>query len=118
MAPKLNPKTEHYEFMGPPGALFVTVAVPLTTYALFFGCSEAAGGCPPSFWTLPPRFIETISDPQWWFSLFELRPLLIYLAWYAYCVTAWKFLPGAWVGGVQMRDGNKKLYKINGMCAF
>ena len=29
----------HYEFLGPPGALFIMLAVPLLVYALYFLCS-------------------------------------------------------------------------------
>lgn len=118
MASKLNPKTEHYEFMGPPGALFVTVSVPFITYALFFFCSDSSAGCPPSLWVAPPRLMEAVSDLKWWLSLFELRPLLVYLAWYAYCVAAWKFLPGAWVEGAPMRNGDRKKYKVNAFSTF
>jgi len=118
MASNLNPKTTHYEFMGPPGALFVTLAVPLTTYSLYFLCNDSSGGCLPSLWAIPPRFFGAVKDQNWWFGLFELRPTALYLAWYLYCVAAWVFLPGAWVEGVQMRDGNKKSYKVNAFSTF
>jgi hypothetical protein len=115
MASKLNPRTEHYEFMGPPGALFVTVSAPLMTYALFVLCSDSSGGHPPS---LPQRFVAVLSDPNWWKEVFEFRPLFVYLAWYAYCVLAWYLLPGTWIEGAQMRNGRKKIYKMNGEVAL
>jgi Delta14-sterol reductase len=115
MTSKLNPKTAHHEFMGPPGALLVTFSVPLTTYALFFFCNDASGGCPPSLWTALPRFLEALADMKFWKGLFEIRPTLVYLAWYAFCVAAWMLLPGAWIEGVQLRNGERKAYKVNGM---
>ncbi|KAG6369448.1 ERG4/ERG24 ergosterol biosynthesis protein [Boletus reticuloceps] len=115
---QLNPRTTTYEFMGPPGALLVTVGVPLMTYLLYFGCSESAGACPPSYVFSPSllaaRVQETITDRQWWASLWDTEAALIYLAWYAFCVVAWAILPGDWVEGLTMRNGQKKKYKING----
>lgn len=108
----LNPRTTHYEFLGPPGALLVTVFVPITAYALYFGCSETSGGCPPRI--SYPAVIDTLSDPSFWKSLWDTQAALIYLGWYAFCVLAWAILPGDWVEGSQLRDGGKKLYKING----
>lgn len=112
----LNPKTTHYEFLGPPGAFAISFGVPFITYALYFGCSEAAGGCPPSLSldTLSQRVIAAVSDPAWWKSLWDTEAALIYLAWYAFCVVAWAILPGDTVEGTTLRNGGKIKYKING----
>lgn len=114
----LNPRTTTYEFMGPPGAFLITVGVPIMTYLLYFGCSEAAGACPPSY-VLSPSLLaahvqESITNKQWWASLWDTEATLIYLAWYAFCVVAWAVLPGDWIEGVTMRNGQTKKYKING----
>ena len=114
----LNPRTTTYEFMGPPGAFFISVGVPMMTYLLYFGCSESAGACPPSH-VLSPSLLaahlqESLTSKQWWASLWDTEATLIYLAWYAFCVVAWAVLPGDWVEGVTMRNGQKKEYKING----
>jgi hypothetical protein len=114
MASTLNPRTTAYEFFGPSGALFITVTVPLVTYALYFGCSEQAGGCPPALNTLPPDLFARLSTRDWWFSLWDAQATAIYFAWYAFCVAAWYVLPGDWIEGVQMRNGQTKRYKING----
>lgn len=118
MAPKpsstLNPRTTHYEFLGPPGALFVTVTVPLLSYALYFGCSEEFGGCPPPLATIPPLLSQALSTPSSWKALWDTQATLLYLAWYAFCIVAWYVLPGDWVEGVTLRTGEKKKYKING----
>jgi Delta14-sterol reductase len=109
----LNPRTTSYEFLGPPGALFVTLAVPFFSYALYFGCSEGTG-CPPNLQTIPDRFVVAVSDPAWWKGLWDTQAALIYLAWYMFCVVAWAVLPGDHVEGTTMRNGEKKKYKING----
>jgi hypothetical protein len=118
----LNPRTTTYEFMGPPGALLITIGVPIMTYLLYFGCSESAGGCPPSYVLTPSllldRVKQAVSDKQWWMGLWDTEAALIYLAWYAFCVAAWAILPGDWVEGVTMRNGQKKKYKINAFSTF
>jgi delta14-sterol reductase len=112
----MNPRSKHYEFMGPPGAFFVTTVVPFVTYALYFACSEQAGGCPPKPWTvLLPRLGNAVTDSNWWLSLWDTQAFVMYLGWYAFCVVAWAVLPGDWVEGVELRSGGKKQYKINGM---
>ena len=111
-ASDLNPRTKHYEFLGPPGALAISIGVPTMTYALYFGCSEQTGGCPPPIDT--GVVIDTLSDPSWWKSLWDTEATIAYLAWYAFTVVAWFILPGDWVEGIPMRNGQTKKYKING----
>ena len=108
----LNPRTTSYEFLGPPGALLITLGVPITTYALYFGCSEHSGGCPPAF--VPSRVSLALSDPTWWKGLWDTQASIMYLGWYAFCLAAWAILPGDRVEGTTLRTGGKKTYKING----
>ncbi|GJJ15769.1 hypothetical protein Clacol_010047 [Clathrus columnatus] len=115
---KLNPRTQHYEFGGPFGAAFVTLSVPITTYALYFGCSETSGGCPPPLSDIPIYFINAITSLDWWKSLWDTEAFLAYLAWYTFTVVAWYVLPGDWIEGVPLRDGTKKKYKINAFSTF
>lgn len=117
---ELNPRTTSYEFLGPPGALFVTFATPLITYALYFGCSELSGGCPPklALASIPDHISLALSDPAWWKGLWDTQAALIYLGWYAFCVVAWAVLPGDYVEGAPLRTGEKKMYKINGRPAL
>ncbi|EMD40017.1 hypothetical protein CERSUDRAFT_81323 [Gelatoporia subvermispora B] len=112
----LNPRTKGYEFFGPPGALFVTLSVPITTYALYFGCAEDTGGCPPPIST--PAIVNALSNLDFYKSLWDTQAALMYLAWYTFCIVAWFVLPGDWVEGVQLRSGGKKKYKINAFSTF
>ncbi|ESK94667.1 c-14 sterol reductase [Moniliophthora roreri MCA 2997] len=115
----LNPRTTSYEFLGPPGALFITLAVPLTIYGLYFGCSEETGGCPPpNFSTYPDRITLALSNPTFWKGLWDSKATAIYFGWYAFCVAAWAVLPGAEIEGTTMRTGEKKRYKINALSTF
>jgi hypothetical protein len=112
----LNPHTTYYEFLGPLDAVVICLGVPITTYALYFSCSQQYGGCPP---TLDPvRIYFTLSDPAWWKKLWDTQATLMCLAWYAFCVVAWAVLPGDCVAGTTLRTGEKKHYKINGTISF
>lgn len=117
-ANELNPRTTKYEFLGPPGALAITLGVPFLIYALYFSCSEAAGGCPPPTPVLLDRLTAAVTDLNWWKSLWDTEAALMYLAWYAFCVVTWAILPGDWIEGVTMRTGEKKKYKINAFSTF
>ncbi|KAL0572203.1 erg24, C-14 sterol reductase [Marasmius crinis-equi] len=116
---ELNPRTTSYEFLGPPGAALISIGVPALTYALYFGCSEQTGGCPPpNLSTIPERVAAAVTDLNWWASLWDTQATLIYLGWYAFCVVAWAILPAAEVEGTKMRTGETKKYKINAFSTF
>jgi hypothetical protein len=111
---QINPRTTHYEFLGPPGTFALIFLVPVIVYALYFGCSEATGGCPPHALTLLDDISRAVQSPAWWKSLWDTEATLMYCAWYTFCVITWFILPGDWVEGVNLRTGGKKKYKING----
>src|ERR1700742_2764463 len=115
---ELNPRTKHYEFLGPPGAALITIAVPSTIYALYFLCSESNSCRTPVLSDIPLRLQLALSNPDWWESLWDTNAALIYLGWYAFCLLAWAILPGEYVQGTALRTGEKKIYKINGSRAF
>lgn len=104
----LNPKTTEYEFLGAPGALFVSLSCPLIVFALIFLCNEK--GCPPQdISTWKQQFPTTLSEfvdwkaIKWYFSFQTALALL------------WLVLPGRWVQGRPLRDGTVLEYKTNGM---
>ncbi|KIY67847.1 ERG4/ERG24 ergosterol biosynthesis protein [Cylindrobasidium torrendii FP15055 ss-10] len=107
----LNPRTTKYEFYGPPGALFVTVATPFFTYLLYFSCSEETGGCPPEVDL--EHVLGALKDPHFYLNLWDAEAAKWYFAWFAFCVAAWAILPARVVEGTLMRDGLKKKYKTN-----
>jgi Ergosterol biosynthesis ERG4/ERG24 family len=111
----LNPRTTSYEFLGPPGATLVSLGVPFLIYALYFGCNESSGGCPPTpLASIPDRILLAIKDTDWLKTLWDQEAAVVYAGWYAFCLLSWAILPGDWVEGTTMRTGEKKSYKING----
>lgn len=51
---------------------------------------------------------------EWWQSLWSWRVTAVYGAWYTWTVLCWLILPGEVIEGVQLRDGSKLKYKMNG----
>jgi delta14-sterol reductase len=111
---ELNPKSSPTEFLGPWGTLAVTLLTPLFCNLLFIGCNERTG-CPPSWNRSEGRFefsrydFDLLVD-----KLFDGKAFLVYIGWYTYMVLCWAYIPGDWVEGTLMRNGNKQMYKING----
>lgn len=89
---QINPKTTHFEFLGPIGAFGVTVGTPATTYFLYYFLDPSSGG-PIITWTA----------------------FLIYFNWFSALVFLWFVLPGEYVSGSQLRTGAVLKYKINGL---
>ncbi|KAF6757146.1 C-14 sterol reductase [Ephemerocybe angulata] len=117
---ELNPRTMKYEFLGPPGAFVISIVVPIVLYALYFGCSEASGGHPPSLSlaSLRENVGSAVGSVEWWRSLWDWDASLAYLGWYAFCVASWAVLPGKWVEGTTLRTGEKLKYKVNALPTF
>lgn len=111
---ELNPKSHADEFMGPIGALGVTVTTPLIAYLLFYGCKEGSG-CPPrpEYWDLSGESFGKVLNRD----VLDVKAWAVYGAWYAFTVACWYLLPGDWVEGTLLRDGTRRLYKINGELA-
>lgn len=99
--------------MGPPGALGITIATTFFSYFFALGCSDQ--GCPPlpidSFFRYG---LTKYTSLDGLLSLFDLQAAILYASWYAFTVVCWLLLPGKWVPGITLRNGDVLLYKING----
>jgi hypothetical protein len=110
----LNPRTEYYAFLGPPGTFFISIAVVFFTYVFSYACSEKAGGCPRSYYELPSLFVDTVTDPEWWKAQWDFEGFMVYFGWYVFTIVCWAVLPGDWAEGLPTRTGERIKYKING----
>jgi hypothetical protein len=107
------PRTTSYEFLGPPGAFLISTLCPFFAYFFAMGCDER--GCPPLPFTLFVRNgLKQAQTAEFWSSLLDMQGVNAYIAWYAFCVICWAVLPGRWLEGGVMRNGEKLWYKING----
>ncbi|KAG8702026.1 erg24, C-14 sterol reductase [Ceratobasidium sp. 394] len=105
-----NPKTTYFEFFGPPGVGFISVAAPLTIYGLNHACSQASGESIVSLRAL----IASMSELNGRTSLFDAKAFIAYFGFYAFTVVAWYFLAGKWIEGTELRAGGRLKYKMNG----
>ncbi|CAG8497788.1 11748_t:CDS:2, partial [Ambispora leptoticha] len=115
----LNPRTTEYEFLGPIGASLMIVVLPGILYLLHLGCTPE--GCPSRELInnlLTPSYFISLFTLDKFFRLFDLHAFLIYVVYLLYLVVSWYLLPGRWVQGTTLRDGNKLLYKANGFKSF
>ncbi|RDX53389.1 ERG4/ERG24 ergosterol biosynthesis protein [Lentinus brumalis] len=113
---ELNPRTTQYEFLGPPGALAICIGTPVVMYAMYFGCSEEYGGCsPPVDWA---AVAGALTSWRWWRGLWDTQAASLYLAYYGFVVVSWYLLPGKFVQGLPMRNGQVKTYKVNAFASM
>ena len=103
---ELNPKTKEFEFLGPPGALFVSISCPLIVFGLIFLCND--DGC-------PPRDFSTWKDqfPSSWTEFIDWQAIKWYFSFNVALALLWAILPGRWAQGRPLRDGTTLEYKCN-----
>lgn len=53
-------------------------------------------------------------DAKWWESLWSWEATAVYFAWYMWTVACWMALPGKEVEGVELRNGKRLTYTMNG----
>ena len=106
----LNPRTTHYEFFGPIGALTMTFGLPLVVLGLYVLCNGDSCSLDPSSLTL--NRLPSL-DVLW-------HPLTfpIILCWVAFHAIVYLSPLGFVAMGTKLRDGSRLKYKINGIHAF
>ncbi len=112
----LNPVTTKTDFGGPAGSFILIVFLPLVTLFLHLACNESyvANGFTIDIGLLKTVFKEKISD-NWASLLFNSDCWKFYLAWFFTLVFLDVMVPGKDVTGVELRDGTKLKYTINGL---
>ncbi|PVU86212.1 hypothetical protein BB560_006792 [Smittium megazygosporum] len=110
-----NPKTTVYEFFGPLGVSLIMPGMVFMVLLSLIECNSSH--CSPF---IPNRNIltEWSNDISSLFTntLFVDRaPIYAYIGWIAWLAALYVVLPGKMASGVQLRDGNKLQYPINGL---
>lgn len=105
----LNPVTTHYEFLGVPGAVAISVGLPLLIVA-FHGLANENYHLvgvdlqlDAVLASLDPR--DIFLNPTTW---------AVYLAWFFGLAALGELLPGTNLVGMPLRDGTTLPYKVNG----
>ncbi|ODV96856.1 hypothetical protein PACTADRAFT_1442 [Pachysolen tannophilus NRRL Y-2460] len=112
----LNPITIEKDFGGPIGAAFLTIFLPLTTIFLHLCCNEKylAQGLSLEFNKVKDLFYDEVIV-NFKENFFNERIWLVYCSWFFILVFLDFILPGKHLKGVELRDGTKLSYKINGL---
>ena len=108
--------TTKTDFGGPAGSFVLIVFLPLVTLFLHLACNESyvANGFTIDIGLLKTVFKEKISD-NWASLFFNSDCWKFYLAWFFTLVFLDVMVPGKDVTGVELRDGTKLKYTINGL---
>ena len=102
----MNPRTKHYEFMGPVGTLFMMAGLPGMVVALYVFCNGTS--CSLSEWPSPPTLA------QLWHPL--AFPVVV--AWFLFHMLVYLSPLGRTVSGSRLRDSTSLQYKINGLYGY
>ncbi|CAO0797012.1 unnamed protein product [Mucor circinelloides] len=114
---ELNPKTKHYEFGGPIGAVGMVVLLPILV--LFFAtCCDSTGYPAKAFrddWRsalaskLSVDFLKSLWDPY---------AFIVYVGYVAILAVFYVILPGDHIPGTVLRNGGRHKYRMNGFASF
>ncbi|XP_072345530.1 delta(14)-sterol reductase TM7SF2 [Scyliorhinus torazame] len=108
MADKFEmPRTTVLEFGGPLGALFLPVLLPCTVIYLLLACRTEGA----SVWSLP----SPLPAPS---ELWDLDACLLVLGWFGLQAVLGLLPSGKVTQGMQLRDGTRLSYRINGLHSF
>jgi len=108
----LNPRTTHFEFGGPLGALAVVVFLPVLVFVLAIGCDSSYCLGPDG----PSGLLERL--PVLARRAFSAEAMAVILCWIGLQIALAIALPGPWVSGAKLRTGATLAYKINGHLSF
>ncbi|KAG0746996.1 hypothetical protein G6F57_000432 [Rhizopus arrhizus] len=114
---ELNPKTQHYEFLGPIGAFGMTFALPILV--LFFAsCCDSTGYPSQHLFADWKGYLQSKLTLDYLVSVFSLQDLLIYCGFVGMLALFYFILPGDNIPGTLLRDGTRLKYKMNGFSSF
>lgn len=110
---ELNPKTTHYEFGGPIGALAMVLVLPVLV--LFFAtCCDSTGYPAQEFRDDWKAALLSKLNKEFLFSLYDPLAFAIYVGFVFMLALFYVILPGDLIPGTKVRDGSKFKYKMNG----
>ena len=110
----------HFEFGGPLGAIAMLIFLPVTVFALYFGCN--ADQC-VSLNPLSTSFLHVSKNPFaghtltsfFYKYLYSPEAIVLYLAWFALHIVLYFILPCKTADGVALdAKGTKLKYPLNG----
>ncbi|XP_042529386.1 delta(14)-sterol reductase LBR [Dipodomys spectabilis] len=102
-----NPQRKDLEFGGVPGALLITLGLPVFLFLLLLMCEQQD----PSLLSFPPPLPA-------WADVWETRVCGVYLLWFLVQALFYLLPVGKVVEGTPLVDGRRLKYRLNGFYAF
>lgn len=111
----IQPKTLHFEFFGPHGAIFTLLGLPFVVVSLFHFCHESSCTL-ESIWIKPEEFVIKLQNIEYW----NERAMAIYVGWILLHFVLAAIVPGKTVQGSPLPtpSAERLNYKINGFWVF
>lgn len=111
---KLNPKTVHREFSGVPGALAIATFLPLIIVLFYYLCNEqySVRGITVELGKVKSQLPSNVHELLQ--LCFDKNCWLAYTAWFSILAVLDIYAPGKDIPGVELRDGTRLMYRING----
>ncbi|KAF2503108.1 ERG4/ERG24 ergosterol biosynthesis protein [Lophium mytilinum] len=105
-----------YEFFGPPGALAVSLGLPLVCYVLAFSCNGVSGCPAPALLHPSTLTLETLKQQVAWpgvSGLLNTKTVFATLGYYLLNLTLYALLPASEVDGTELVSGGRLKYRFN-----
>lgn len=108
----LNPLTTEFEFVGPyVGPVGIILGLPILTWAYSYFCNAKGWPTPDALSSLQNLSWELVA------SSWDSKVFLVYTAYWLLQALLYLVVPCQVVQGVQLRDGSRLKYPLNGACA-
>ncbi|KAJ2501880.1 erg24, C-14 sterol reductase [Coemansia sp. RSA 1972] len=114
-AQTLNPRTVHREFFGAPGALAVMTGTVSVVFVWYFSCNPQVGCQLPATHEQWSHILQGVANYHEYLSP---AALVAYTVWWAWLAFLYFVLPASVIQGVELRDGSRLKYPINGLSSF
>ncbi|KAJ2665870.1 erg24, C-14 sterol reductase [Coemansia sp. RSA 1199] len=114
-AQTLNPRTVHREFFGAPGALAVMTGTVSVVFVWYFSCNPHVGCRLP---TTHEQWSHILRGAFNYHDYLSSTALAAYTMWWTWLAFLYFVLPASVIQGVELRDGSRLKYPINGLSSF
>ncbi|PIA19199.1 ERG4/ERG24 ergosterol biosynthesis protein [Coemansia reversa NRRL 1564] len=111
----LNPVTVHREFFGVPGAVTVMTVTVSVVYIWYFSCNPEAGCQLP---LTGARWKHIFAASTNYRAYLFLDAIIYYALWWSWLAMLYFVIPCPVVQGVELRNGRRLQYPINGLSSF
>ncbi|KAJ2393315.1 erg24, C-14 sterol reductase, partial [Coemansia sp. RSA 2559] len=111
----LNPRTEHREFFGAPGSVFVMATTVAVVNIWYFSCNAETGCHLPTTRSQWTRILGGIADYNAYLST---TAITYYVLWWTWLAMLYFAIPCTHIQGTVLRNGDRLQYPMNGLSSM